>query len=90
MSEPFIDDPTHGAVLWLRGCGPAPVQPYTGSCEHWGRTVIADGWDFKHYELVQCDLHTEGSAGCGSRAWTDPRGVATTTWMQPTALGKGA
>ena len=83
MADAHIDDPTHGAVRWWRGYGPVPVEPYTGDCEHWGQSVIADGWDLKHYELVQCDVHLTGGAGCGSRAWSNERGQATTPWMQP-------
>jgi hypothetical protein len=80
-NDATIDDPTHGAVKWLRGVGPTSVTPYTGDCKHWGQSVIAYGWDLKHYELVECGIDGED---CGSRAWSDDRGRITTPWMQPT------
>ena len=78
-SIPVIDDTTHGAVHWFSGHGPVPGDLYLGDCKHWGQSVIAYGWDLKHYELVKCDTND----GCGSRAWSDERGRITTTWMQP-------
>jgi len=83
-----IDDPTPGAVHWLRGIGPVPVSPYTGDCQHWGQDVIAYGWDLKHYELVQCGLDGPGNDGCRSRAWSNERSHITTPWMQPTNEAK--
>jgi hypothetical protein len=82
-SVPIIDDTTHGAVRWLRDQGPVPVSLYLGDCKHWGQSVIAYGWDLKHYELVVCDLHEDGTSGCGSRAWSNERSQITTTWMHP-------
>ncbi|YCK81391.1 hypothetical protein M1D89_20325 [Arthrobacter sp. D3-18] len=83
MTAPHIDDTTHGSVRWFHGKGPVPVQPYVGDCQHWGLTVIAWGWDLKHYELNTCDLTANGQPGCGSRAWMNERGISTTQWMQP-------
>lgn len=78
MPETSVDVKGHGEVKWFKDFGPVPVEPFTGDCGHMGQEVIAWGWDIKHYEFVQC-------SDCKSRAWTTDRGIATTTWMQPTA-----
>lgn len=80
MSVAHIDNDTHGAVRWFRDYGPVPVQPYTGDCQHWGQSVIAWGWDSKHYELVECGI--SGHGDCNSRAWSNEKGQITTPWME--------
>lgn len=84
MTAPHIEDTTEGNVRWFHDHGPTPVRPYVGDCQHWGQSVIAWGWDHKHYELVTCDIDHNGTPGCHSRAWSNPQGQTTTTWMQPT------
>ncbi|ASN20692.1 hypothetical protein [Arthrobacter sp. YN] len=76
MPETHLDITEHGEVKWFKGYGAVPVAPFEGECEHFGREVIAWGWDAKHYEFVQC-------SDCLSRSWNTDRGVVTTPWMQP-------
>ncbi|MEV8149938.1 hypothetical protein AB0O52_17555 [Arthrobacter sp. NPDC080073] len=87
MTVPHIEDETHGNIRWFRDYGPVPVENYEGECQHRGQSVIAWGWDRKHYELVECGINGKD---CGSRAWSDERGRITTPWMQPKERGDQA
>ncbi|GAB4100386.1 hypothetical protein [Sinomonas halotolerans] len=65
------------SVRWLDGNGPRPARRYLGECRHPSIHVVAWGWDFRHYELAQCN-----NAACLSRAWVDQDANATTQWME--------
>lgn len=64
-----IEDTTEGNVRWFRDKGgPSVGSPRRRAGLRW----------------VTCDIDHNGTPGCHSRAWSNPQGQTTTTWMQPT------
>lgn len=70
MAEPHLSHP--GETVWYPGHGPAELLgscPHA-TCPHNLLAVIAEGPDFDHYVLDQCDVPDDEHGCDGScRAW---------------------
>lgn len=67
MGEAHLDHP--GDWHWFMGHGPAEIIgdcPHE-NCPHHAGSVVAYGPDYRHYELIQCDVDEGCNGNC--RGW---------------------